>query len=405
MDTQFSKTTMTANPALPESDARKYLHELQVHQVQLEMQNAELQQVRADLESSLARYTNLYDYAPIGYFTLDRKGMILEANLTGAGFLGIDRSSLVSQRLDAFVISESRAAFHTFLMKVFAGHIKEIREVQFVNANQQPFFAHIEATADADRQVCRLIMLDINERKMAEETLRHSQELLHNMVSHQERVKEDERKRIAREIHDELGQNLLALRIDIAMLHARTGDKHPKLSAKVQTALDHLDATMKSMRAIINNLRPPVLDLGLNAAIEWQVWDFERRSGIATELVMGKQDFALDDNCSVAVFRILQESLSNVIRHAQANRVRIDLHKSDNMLLMEVADNGIGIFPDCRRKANSFGLLGIKERVNTLGGTLAISSGQDQGTTLTISIPAEACLEHDAHEAEKLRAG
>ncbi|WP_088706084.1 response regulator [Noviherbaspirillum denitrificans] len=227
----------------------------------------------------------------------------------------------------------------------------------------------------------------INERLQAEEALRQSQEELRQLASYQERIKEDERKRIAREIHDELGQNLLALRIDIAMLHARTGTTHPKLNSKVHAVLEHIDSTMKAMRAIINNLRPTVLDLGLNAAIEWQVKEFQRRTGIACELVMPEAEVVVDDNRATALFRVLQESLNNVFRHARATRTKIELQETGERLLMTVSDNGVGIFPGCRRKANSFGLVGIKERISTLGGDLTIETAPDSGTALTISVP------------------
>jgi len=229
----------------------------------------------------------------------------------------------------------------------------------------------------------------INERKQAEEALRQSQEELRQLASYQERIKEDERKRIAREIHDELGQNLLALRIDIAMLHARTGTTHPKLNRRVHSVLDHIDTTMKAMRAIINNLRPTVLDLGLNAAIEWQVKEFQRRTGIVCELTMPDKELAVDDTRATALFRILQESLNNVFRHARATHAGITLQREGGRLRMTVADNGVGIFPGCRRKANSFGLVGIKERVSTFGGDLTIDTGRDQGTCIIVTIPLE----------------
>ncbi|HEY8609326.1 MAG TPA: PAS domain S-box protein [Noviherbaspirillum sp.] len=228
--------------------------------------------------------------------------------------------------------------------------------------------------------------IDITERKKVEEALRHSRQLLRHLVSYQEKVREDERKRIAREIHDDLGQNLLALRIDVSMLHTRTLQSHPKLNARVQVALDHIDATIKAVRAAINNLRPAVLDLGLGAAIEWQVQDFKRRSGIACELQMD-DDFSLDDNRATALFRILQESLNNVLRHARASQVRISLHREGAQLFMQICDNGVGIYPACRRKANSFGLVGIEERISALGGGLSIDGDKVKGTTLTVSMP------------------
>lgn len=243
---------------------------------------------------------------------------------------------------------------------------------------------------NTDLQAQRVLDLEhINERRQAEEALRQSQEELRQLANYQERIKEDERKRIAREIHDELGQNLLALRIDIAMLHARTHSTHPRLNRKVHAVLDQIDATMKAMRAIINNLRPTVLDLGLNAAIEWQIKEFQRRTGIQCELVISERDLVLDDNRATALFRILQESLNNVFRHARATRTRIEVSQADGRVLMRVADNGIGIFPGCRRKANSFGLIGIKERASTLGGDVLIETEKDKGTTLVVTIPIE----------------
>jgi signal transduction histidine kinase len=245
-------------------------------------------------------------------------------------------------------------------------------------------------------------MLDlqhINERKQAEQALRQSQEELRQLASYQERIKEDERKRIAREIHDELGQNLLALRIDIAMLHARTSG-HPKLNGKILGVLDHIDSTMKAMRAIINNLRPTVLDLGLNAAIEWQVKEFQRRTGIACELLMSEEEIVVDDNRATALFRILQESLNNVFRHARATKTTIEVYRTTDRLHMRVTDNGVGIFPGCRRKSNSFGLVGIKERVATLGGELDIETEHEKGTSVVVYIP----LEEDSLDPEGVKA-
>lgn len=232
--------------------------------------------------------------------------------------------------------------------------------------------------------------IDITERKKVEEALKHSRQLLRHLVLYQEKVREDERKRIAREIHDDLGQNLLALRIDVAMLDTRTAKSHPRLNARIKLALDHIDATIRAVRAAINNLRPAVLDLGLNAAIEWQVQEFSRRTGIACSLQM-MDEVGVDDSRATALFRILQESLNNVQRHAQADQVRISLHREDRTLTMRISDNGVGIFPSCRRKANSFGLVGIEERISALGGYLSVTGDPHSGTTLVVSLPV-----HDA---------
>lgn len=240
--------------------------------------------------------------------------------------------------------------------------------------------------------VIRQLEHEVAERRRAEEALQKSQELLRQLAAYQEQIKEDERKRIAREIHDELGQNLMALRLEVSILQARTGAAHPLLNAKVRYVLSYIDMSIKAVRAIINNLRPSVLDLGLCAAIEWQVSEFQRRTGIACVLDMedGACDDHLDDSRATALFRIVQESLSNVARHAQATRVRLTLRREDEMLHMRISDNGVGIYPECRRKPHSFGLIGIGERVSSLGGRFVVDSKPGQGTTLDIAIPMPA---------------
>ncbi|OWW19852.1 sensor histidine kinase [Noviherbaspirillum denitrificans] len=228
---------------------------------------------------------------------------------------------------------------------------------------------------------------EIQERRKAEEALRQSQATLRELAAYQERVREDERKRIAREIHDELGQNLLALRLDVSALHARTGDRHPRLRERAETALDHIDTTMKSIRAIMNNLRPPVLDLGLPAAIEWQVAQFEHRNNLVCELAMRDDGSPVPETQATAVFRVLQESLNNIGRHARATVVRIEVAIDDGRLELTIRDNGIGMQPGDRRKAHRFGLIGMEERVAMLGGNLSIESAPGEGTVLRVVVP------------------
>ncbi|GAB3553993.1 hypothetical protein GCM10027343_41470 [Noviherbaspirillum agri] len=255
---------------------------------------------------------------------------------------------------------------------------------------------------DGRALLLRGTIMDITERKHTVEALQRSQELLRELTAYQDRVKEEERKRIAREIHDELGQTLLALRIDVSMLEARTSESHPHLNQKVRMALTHLDATVKTIRTIINNLRPAALDLGLTAAIEWQVAEFRRRTGISCVLYMSEQEFVVDDTRATSLFRILQESLTNVIRHAKATNVVIDLFQDDMRLVMQVTDNGIGINPENRKAPNSFGLIGIEERVLALNGEFQISSAPEQGTTLTVYIPLHAPQEDGASRESAL---
>ncbi|MBI1891930.1 MAG: PAS domain S-box protein [Burkholderiales bacterium] len=242
-------------------------------------------------------------------------------------------------------------------------------------------------------------LLDITEQVLTEESLRQ-------LAAHQEQVKEEERKRIAREIHDEMGQNLMVLRIDVSMLCARTADTHPKLHAKAEMMLATIDNTIKSLRAIINNLRPVVLDLGLYAAIRWQLNEFQRRGNIECELLAAQDDLdrGLNEAQTVALFRVLQESLTNVARHANAHNVYISLQREDGFLTMRISDDGVGIYPNDRRKPKTFGLLGMRERIAALGGSLTLDSTVGQGTVLTLTIPLQAAEQADMNASQHLQA-
>jgi signal transduction histidine kinase/CHASE1-domain containing sensor protein len=226
------------------------------------------------------------------------------------------------------------------------------------------------------------------ELRASEAKLQISHRNLRWLAAHADRIKEDERKRIAREIHDDLGQNLLALRIEADMLASRTGASHPRLYARAKSTLTQIDTTIKSVRQIINDLRPNVLDLGLSAAVEWQIAEFIRRTGIRCDLIALPDELKLNDNCATALFRILQESLSNVVRHARATAVEVKLRLHANELSMDVSDNGVGL-PDRARSTASFGLIGIEERISMLGGSFAITSEAGIGTTVHVSVPLQ----------------
>ena len=228
------------------------------------------------------------------------------------------------------------------------------------------------------------------ELRDSQSKLQLSHHKLRRLAAHADQIKEQERKRIAREIHDDLGQNLLVLRIEADMLATRTRQRHPRLHARARSTLSQIDSTIKSVRNIINDLRPTVLDLGLNAAVEWQIGQFRTRSGIVCELIEHQNDISISDHCATAFFRVLQESLSNILQHARASLVRVELRQHGAMLTMTISDNGVGIRDHSRNKMGSFGLVGIEERVNILGGQCAITSSPNAGTTVTISVPVES---------------
>jgi PAS domain S-box-containing protein len=230
--------------------------------------------------------------------------------------------------------------------------------------------------------------------KVAARTLElsESREQLRKLAVHLETVKEDERTRIAREIHDELGQNLLALRIDLSMLSARTSARHGLLHQRVNAALDNVDATIRSVRGIMNELRPAVLDLGLPAALEWQVAEFRKRTGLACTLELPGEEMCagVAPELAIVLFRGLQEALCNVRRHAQASRVDIALAVHERRLTLRVADDGLGLPPVAAPapcgKDDAFGLIGMAQRAAALGGSMTVlTPPEGSGCRLTLS--------------------
>jgi len=227
-----------------------------------------------------------------------------------------------------------------------------------------------------------------HERKRAEEELRRSREQLRALTAYLQSVREEERVKIAREIHDDLGQSLTALKMDLAWLKGKLpGDQRP-LQDKAEIMMELIDSMIHTLRRISTELRPAVLDnLGLTAAIEWQAQDFQNRTGIRCELKRTLNDLQLDQNISTTFFRIFQETLTNVTRHAKATEVKISLEEKQSKLILEVKDNGRGITEEEVYGSNSLGILGMRERTLLLGGELQISGVAGKGTTVTVRIP------------------
>jgi len=247
-----------------------------------------------------------------------------------------------------------------------------------------------EVIFDKDGKSVRMLgtVQDITDLKRAEEELKRSYEQLRNLSAHLQSVREEERINIAREIHDELGQALTALKIDTSMLGTKLYPDHKPLVEKTESMIKRIDETIQSVKRICTELRPAILDhFGLSAAIEWHAGEFERLTGVKSDISFEPKEIILDEDLSTAVFRILQEALTNVARHAEATAVKVNLKLKDGNIILEVEDNGKGITERQISNRKSFGLLGIKERANFLKGDVKINSLKNKGTTVTVSIP------------------
>jgi len=239
------------------------------------------------------------------------------------------------------------------------------------------------------------IFSDITERKQNEEALqKHQQRLeesearLRELAAFLQTVREEERTRIARELHDELGQALTALRFDLGWLRGKCGSLGAPAAERVATALSVVEQSIVSLRRISEDLRPAMLDsLGLAAAIEHHTAQFTQRTGIPCHVSMNREEFDLDGNLTTAVFRIVQEALTNVARHAGASETIVDIAEKDDGIQLSVADNGCGF--DVANRTKRFGLLGMRERVKILGGSLDIDSHPERGTRITGWLPRQ----------------
>ncbi|HMH22837.1 MAG TPA: PAS domain S-box protein [Puia sp.] len=248
--------------------------------------------------------------------------------------------------------------------------------IPFLNENKQPY----EYLA---------LDTDITERKKAGELLQESYQEIRQLASHLQEIREEERSDIAREIHDELGQQLTGLKMDLSWIGKREIlEQDPEISQKVVGIMDLLDTTIKTVRRIATDLRPSILDdLGLIAAIEWQSQEFQKRSGIGTEFISAMDEFKYSSIMAIGLFRICQESLTNVARHSGATNVCITLFEDNGYILLKIEDNGKGFEVQRGKDKKTLGLLGMRERALMMGGDFTIDSQPGKGTILTVIIP------------------
>ena len=229
---------------------------------------------------------------------------------------------------------------------------------------------------------------EIAERKVIEQNLRESEERLREFAAHIQAVREEERTSMAREIHDELGQALTGLKMDLSWLEKRLPKGLEEQAEKVKSMFRLIDETIQSVRKISSELRPQVLDdVGLSGTLKWQAREFQARTGIRCKVDLPEEEFVMDQDRSTAVFRIFQEVMTNVARHAKATRVDIKLRLDADHLILNIVDNGRGIALADLRSQKSLGLVGVRERAHILGGQVEIEGTDGKGTSVTLSIP------------------
>jgi two-component system sensor histidine kinase UhpB len=299
--------------------------------------------------------------------------------------LGLDDFAVWPHELALRYVADDQEVMRSRQQKLVEEQISDRGQLHWVETSKSPVF-------DAAGNVIGTTGLahDITQRRQLQEEQRRSREQLRALAARVESVREQERVRIAREIHDELGQSLTCMGMDLAFLDRQIDPENKDAAARVAALVELVKDTIRCVRRISSELRPSILDdLGLGAAIEWLAHDFEARTHIACAVEV-PEDLALPFDLATPLFRVCQEALTNVTRHASATNVSIRLACSTSHISLAIEDNGRGITEEEIKRYGSLGLLGMKERITILGGTLDVEGKPGAGTTLTIQIPLGA---------------
>ncbi len=311
---------------------------------------------------------------------------VLHCNGRFARFLGRRLQSVIGSSILDLVWPDDQPRLVALLRRAAQKNCRG--EIRLQSRKGAPLSVHLSLNPlhmNNTRAVC-LIASDLSEMKRAEQALRASGEQFRNLAAHLLSVREEERTRISREVHDELGQSLTAVKMDLAWLAGRLPPGNGEMLRRIRATGQLADSIIQSIRRISTELRPAVLDLGLAAAVEWQVQEFQARSGVQCKVRMLIRE-VVTSKVSTAMFRIFQETLTNVGRHAKATRVEVVLQKQQDRLVLLIHDNGQGFDLVDPSLSKSLGLLGMRERAAVLGGQLNISSATGKGTTVAAWIP------------------
>jgi PAS domain S-box-containing protein len=349
-------------------------------------QENELQQ---QIDTLNLRMRAVFEVAPVAIWITSDDRIVFANRACAALFGSQDSDALIGRTFYELLAPESCDSVRRTMAQALQGGTlaPSIHErIACLDGSLRDVIIAVASLPDHGRTVVQMVITDITERARENRELERSRRDLRRLSASMVQAREDERRRIARELHDELGQRLTALKMELSSLGAEGAGS--VRADRIDAMLEMVDDTVATVRRIATELRPLMLDdLGLNAAIEWLTGSWSRRMGVAVELHLRATEPALDDAVNIALYRMVQEALTNIARHAQATRVCIELERVTDELQLTVMDNGIGFDEASTFREGSFGLAGMRERALMLGGRLAIGCSPGGGGRVSVHLP------------------
>ena len=356
------------------------VYELEVHKLELQLQNEQLREAQRAAEDSDQRFRRLYDSAPIGFLTLDLDGEIAEANLSACQLLRTPRSRLIGGRLSTFVAAHCQDRWYLARRDLHEGRARLDLTLDIVLAEGEAIDVQIVGLSTDARSVeprkIQLALIDVTE-------LRRTERALQAAVAAATMAEERERRKLAADLHDDAGQLLSLASLKLQALADADGAQRGAWLAELESLLREIRRRVSSLSF---QLSPPLLhDVGLVAALGWLAENLEESHGLRVRIVE-EQELELDENARVTFYRAIRELLLNVVKHAGVKEARVTISKDGDMARVSVEDNGVGVPASSRR--SGFGLLALRERVESMGGSLETRGSSGQGTTVVVRLPA-----------------
>jgi PAS domain S-box-containing protein len=414
-------------------ESQQLIHELRVHQIELEMQNEHLRQAQESLDAARTRYFQLYELAPVGYLTLNAAGLILEANLKAASLLGVARNELIQAHLFRFVLKDDRNTYHLLNQRLREAGEPQSCEVRLNRKDSDPFWVRLEtnlASSESGAVVSRVTLSDITERKQSEEALRKGEEQLRaaneqleqkvqertselNIQARQLRAlagrltmtEQRERRRFAQILHDHLQQILASVKMQAGGLEEMTYEDVKKTSEQIGALLNE---ALRVSRSLTADLSPPILhEAGLKAGLQWLSRSMFDKHGLKVEMITEADPKGLADDVRVFLFEAVRELLFNAVKHSESASAKVGLRVSGKELHVTVRDYGVGFEPAIpsgqKTSTAGFGLFSIRERIGLFGGRFEIESHSGGGTQVVMTVPLDlAQIEPSAQPAALL---